>query len=86
MRMKEILFIVLFVSVFAPLAFADEAGVCQACQDACYAIAESGAPCNAMDSEEGRTTFAGICAFQCKVVYNRDGYCPSGQSLWDGQC
>lgn len=84
--MRRILFIVLFILVFAQLAFADEAEVCQGCQDACYAIAESGAPCNAMDSEDDRATFAGICAFQCKVVYNRDGYCPSGQSLWDGQC
>jgi len=79
--MKEIIFVMLFL-VMISTSFAEE---CQACQDACHAIAETGA-CNAMDSEDDREIYAGICAFQCKVVYNRDGYCPSGQELWNDAC
>jgi len=40
--MRGILFIVLFVSVFAPMVFAEEAEVCQGCQDACYNAGEVG--------------------------------------------
>jgi hypothetical protein len=83
--MKGLLLIVLLISVFTPLVFAEEADVCQSCQDACYAIAESGA-CRLMDSDDDRATFAGMCAFQCKVVYSRERRCPSAQETWDGVC
>lgn len=79
--MKGIIFVVLFL-VMVSVSFAEE---CQACQDTCHALAETGA-CNAMDSDDDRGVYGGICAFQCGVVYNRDGYCPSGQELWDQQC
>ncbi|MCP4647589.1 MAG: hypothetical protein GY852_07625 [bacterium] len=63
-------------------SFAEE---CQACQDTCHALAETSA-CNAMDSDDDRGVYGGICAFQCKVIYSREGRCPGGQELWSDAC
>ncbi len=85
--MKRMIFVVLLIAASLSLVFAED-GTCQGCQDACYAAAEAGSPCKNMegDNEHQRAMWAGICAFQCKVEYNRDGHCPSGQEMWNQQC
>ena len=85
--MRGIFFAVLFVSVFTPMVFADDAEVCQGCQDACYAM---GGSCPKMDyyggDEHKLAVIQGQCAFQCKVVKARDGSCPSASEVWRGIC
>ncbi len=79
--MKKIIFVVLFLVIIGA-GFAEE---CQACQDTCHALAKT-SPCKLMESEDEREVYAGICAFQCKVIYSREGRCPSGQEMWDDEC
>lgn len=80
--MKEILLIMLLAAAFVPAAFAEEAEVCPECQEGCYSIERE---CPTMPGTDIAVA-QGACAMQCKVVYAREGICPSSEEMWDVFC
>jgi len=82
--MRFLLISIMLLFLFQPV-FADDD--CDSCKTECLTLAET---CNCLniDTEDKAKCEAlgESCRGQCKVISERDGYCPNAKDIWDNSC
>lgn len=82
--MRFLLISMILFLFFQPVFASDN---CDSCKTECRALAEKCDCLNIDTSDSAKCKAIGeSCAGQCRIIFERDEYCPSANEIWDSSC